>query len=103
MLKKILNNIKKHNLKPKNYMSNDVQYRANFLAGLSMQAIELYEHKKDVERFTKLAMSETNSCEEVAKINDLLSQGLIPESLHPVDVDQLSSNKKLWDDLDLEN
>ena len=67
---------------------------------ISANAIELFQRDCDINKFNKIAMSDSNDLSHLERMNELFSQGVI--DVYEDDVlTNLVTNSKLWDDLGL--
>ena len=107
MLKRLVENISTNNLKSTHSLtSNPMLENDKYLRQLSKHALKLFERKKDIEKFTKLAISEPNDEYDEQQLEKLLKQGLIPASLiveDVEDVEDLAENEEFWDDIDFDD
>ena len=67
---------------------------------ISASAIELFQKDCDINKFNKIAMSYENDFSHLERIQELFSEGIIDVFEDDV-IKSLSSNSKLWDDLEL--
>lgn len=67
---------------------------------ISANAIELFQKDCDINKFTKIAMSDKEDFSHLERMAELFSQGVIDVFEDDV-LSSLSTNPKLWDDLDL--
>jgi len=77
------------------------QQRKIFLRGMSKYALNLYERNKDIKTFTKLAMSNPEDKSHERMVSSLVKEGKILDTTNTDKILELSSNKKLYDDLGL--
>ncbi|MBQ4114613.1 hypothetical protein IJD34_04345 [bacterium] len=67
---------------------------------ISSSAIELFQKDCDINKFNKIAMSDSEDLSHLELMNDLFSQGVV--DVYEDDVlSSLVTNTKLWDDLEL--
>ena len=67
---------------------------------ISSSAIELFQKDCDINKFNKIAMSDSEDFSHLERMNELFSQGVI--DVYEDDVlSSLVTNSKLWDDLGL--
>ena len=67
---------------------------------ISSNAIELFQRDCDINKFNKIAMSDSNDLSHLERMNELFSQGVV--DVYEDDVlTNLVTNPKLWDDLGL--
>ena len=67
---------------------------------ISANAMELFQRDLDINKFTKIAMSDLNNISHMDLVNNLLSQGVVDASDENI-LSELVTNSKLWDDLGL--
>lgn len=67
---------------------------------ISANAIELFQKDCDINKFNKIAMSDEGDFSHLERMNELFSQGVIDVFEDDV-LASLSTNSKLWDDLEL--
>ena len=67
---------------------------------ISANAIELFQKDCDINKFNKIAMSDEGDFSHLERMNELFSQGVIDVFEDDV-LQSLSTNSKLWDDLEL--
>ena len=65
---------------------------------ISSNAIELFQRDCDINKFNKIAMSDSNDLSHLDLMNDLFSQGVFDAFEDDV-ISELVTNSKLWDDL----
>ena len=77
-------------------------YNRDFLideSQISKDAIKMYEHEKDVKKFTNLAMSDLENDDTTeALMQNVFAKGAIDYDDANI-LGELSENEKLWDDL----
>ena len=67
---------------------------------ISASAIELFQKDCDINKFNKIAMSDSDDLSHLELMNELFSQGVI--DVYEDDIlSSLVTNSKLWDDLEL--
>lgn len=66
---------------------------------ISANAIELFQKDCDINKFNKIAMSDINDFSHLERMNELFAEGVIDAFEDDV-LKELSSNQKLWDDLE---
>jgi len=67
---------------------------------ISSNAMELFQKDLDIKKFTKIATSDMEDTSHLEKMQELFQSGVI--DVYEDDVlSSLSSNSKLWDDLEL--
>ena len=66
---------------------------------ISASAIELFQRDCDINKFNKIAMSDSDDLSHLERMNELFSQGVVDVFEDDV-LSSLVSNSKLWDDLD---
>ena len=67
---------------------------------ISANAIELFQRDCDINKFNKIAMSDSENLSHLERMNELFSEGIIDVFEDDV-LSQLATNPKLWDDLEL--
>lgn len=67
---------------------------------ISANAIELFQKDCDINKFNKIALSDSNDFSHLERMNELFAQGVIDVFEDEV-LSSLASNTKLWDDLEL--
>lgn len=67
---------------------------------ISANAIELFQRDCDINKFTKIAMSDSDNFSHLDRMNELFSQGVVDVFEDDV-LSSLVTNSKLWDDLEL--
>lgn len=67
---------------------------------ISSSAIELFQRDCDINKFNKIAMSDSSDLSHLELMNDLFSQGVVDVFEDDV-LSSLAGNSKLWDDLEL--
>ena len=67
---------------------------------ISANAIELFQKDCDINKFNKIAMSDENDFSHLERMNELFADGVIDVFEDDV-LKSLSTNSKLWDDLEL--
>ena len=67
---------------------------------ISKSAIELFQKDCDIKKFNKIAMSDLGNTSHLDRMKELFTEGVIDVFEDDV-LAQLSSNSKLWDDLEL--
>lgn len=65
---------------------------------ISANAIELFQRDCDINKFNKIAMSDMNDFSHLERMNELFAEGVVDVFEDDV-FSSLSSNQKLWDDL----
>ena len=58
----------------------------------------MFERKKEIENFTKLAISNPENCD----YNELIKSNKIVDIFNEVNIKDMSNNYKLWNDLDID-
>jgi len=67
---------------------------------ISANAIELFKRDCDINKFNKIAMSDSDDLSHLERMKELFSQGVV--DVYEDDVlSELVTNSKLWDDLEL--
>ena len=67
---------------------------------ISANAIELFQRDCDINKFNKIAMSDSDDLSHLELMNELFAQGVV--DVYEDDVlSSLVTNSKLWDDLEL--
>ena len=67
---------------------------------ISANAIELFHRDCDINKFNKIAMSDSEDLSHLERMNELFSQGVV--DVYEDDIlSSLVTNSKLWDDLEL--
>ena len=69
-------------------------------SGISANAIELFQKDCDINKFNKIALSDSNDFSHLERMNELFAQGVVDVFEDDV-LSNLASNTKLWDDLEL--
>ena len=67
---------------------------------ISANAIELFQRDCDINKFNKLAMSDSEDFSHLERMNELFSEGVVDVFEDDI-LSSLATNSKLWDDLDL--
>ena len=67
---------------------------------ISSTAIELFQKDCDINKFNKIAMSDQNDFSHLERMSELFADGVIDVFEDDV-LNSLSTNSKLWDDLEL--
>ena len=67
---------------------------------ISASAIELFQRDCDINKFNKIAMSDSDDLSHLERMNELFSQGVIDVFEDDV-LSNLATNTKLWNDLEL--
>ena len=67
---------------------------------ISANAIELFQRDCDINKFNKIAMSDSEDLSHLDLMKDLFSQGVVDVYEDDV-ISSLVTNSKLWDDLEL--
>ena len=67
---------------------------------ISANAIELFQIYCDINKFNKIAMSDSEDFSHLERMNELFSQGIIDVFEDDV-ISSLATNSKLWDDLEI--
>lgn len=67
---------------------------------ISSNAIELFQRDCDINKFNKIAMSDSDNLSHLDRMNELFSQGVVDVFEDDV-LSMLSSNSKLWEDLEI--
>ena len=67
---------------------------------ISSTAIELFQKDCDINKFNKIAMSDQNDFSHLERMSELFADGVIDVFEDDV-LKSLSTNSKLWDDLEL--
>lgn len=66
---------------------------------ISSNAMELFRKDLDVKKFTQIALSDPEDKSYLQRMQELFSEGVIDVFEDDV-IDELVTNKKLWDDLE---
>ena len=66
---------------------------------ISSNALELFQRDCDINKFNKIALSDSDDLSHLDRMNELFSQGVIDVFEDDV-LSALSTNQKLWDDLE---
>ena len=66
---------------------------------ISANAIELFQRDCDINKFNKIAMSDSNDLSHLDRMNELFAQGIVDVFEDDV-LSSLVTNSKLWDDLE---
>ena len=67
---------------------------------ISSNAMELFQRDLDINKFTKIAVSDMNDTSHLEKMKELFADGVV--DVYEDDVlSNLVTNSKLWDDLEL--
>ena len=66
---------------------------------ISANAIELFQRDCDINKFNKIAMSDPTDFSHLEMMNELFAEGVVDVFEDDV-LSSLSSNQKLWDDLE---
>jgi len=67
---------------------------------ISANAIALFEKDCDIEKFNKIALSDPEDFSHLDRMKELFSEGVVDVFEDNV-LEQLVTNSKLWDDLEL--
>ena len=67
---------------------------------ISASAIELFQKDCDINKFNKIAMSDENDFSHIERMQELFADGIIDVFEDDV-IKSLTTNSKLWDDLEL--
>lgn len=67
---------------------------------ISANALELFQRDCDINKFNKIALSDSEDLSHLDRMNELFSQGVIDVFEDDV-LSSLVTNSKLWDDLGL--
>ena len=67
---------------------------------ISANAIELFQRDCDINKFNKLAMSDSDDLTHLERMNEIFSEGVVDVFEDDV-LSSLVTNSKLWDDLEL--
>ena len=67
---------------------------------ISANALELFQRDCDINKFNKIAMSDSNDLSHLERMNEIFSQGVVDVFEDDV-LSSLVTNSKLWDDLEL--
>ena len=67
---------------------------------ISRNAIELFQKDCDIKKFNKIAMSDITDFSHLDRMKEIFAQGVVDVFEDDV-LEKLSSNTKLWDDLEL--
>ncbi|MBQ7764547.1 hypothetical protein IJ384_04165 [bacterium] len=67
---------------------------------ISANAIELFQKDCDINKFNKIALSDSDDFSHLDRMNELFSEGVIDAFEDDV-LSSLVTNSKLWDDLEL--
>ena len=67
---------------------------------ISSNALELFQKDLDIKKFNKVAMSDSDDLSHLEKVKELFSKGVIDVFEDDV-LQELVTNSKLWDDLEL--
>ena len=67
---------------------------------ISSNAIELFQRDCDINKFNKIALSDSEDLSHLDRMTELFSQGVIDVFEDDV-LSSLVTNSKLWDDLEL--
>ena len=67
---------------------------------ISANAIELFQRDCDINKFNKIAISDSEDLSHLERMNELFAQGVIDVFEDDV-LSNLVTNSKLWDDLEL--
>ena len=102
MLKKIAQQFK---LKGKHFQSynnaTNPTEDMNVLKILSKRVINLYERSSDINKFTKLALSDSEDKSHEQIVENILKEENLPNDLFDNNLDELIENQKFIDDLGL--
>ncbi len=72
-----------------------------FLNKMTKTAVEMYEHKADVKKFTKLVLSDPENDSHNKLVDALFSHGLVSLSEDEEKLEELSNNQRFLKDLGL--
>lgn len=67
---------------------------------ISSNAMELFQRDLDINKFTKIAMSDADNFSHLEQVKELFSQGVVDVFEDDV-LSELVTNSKLWNDLEL--
>lgn len=67
---------------------------------ISASAIELFQKDCDIQKFNKIAMSDSEDLSHLDRMHELFNQGVVDVFEDDV-LSSLVNNSKLWDDLEL--
>ena len=67
---------------------------------ISSNALELFQKDCDINKFNKIAMSDSNDLSHLDRMNELFTQGVVDVFEDDV-LSSLVNNSKLWEDLGL--
>lgn len=67
---------------------------------ISSSAIELFQRDCDINKFNKIAMSDSDDFSHLERMKELFAQGVVDVYEDEV-LSSLVTNSKLWDDLEL--
>ncbi len=67
---------------------------------ISANALELFQKDLDINKFNKIAMSDSEDFSHIEKMKELFKDGVVDVFEDDV-LSQLVTNSKLWDDLEL--
>lgn len=67
---------------------------------ISASAIEMFQRDCDINKFNRIAMSDSEDLSHLDRMNELFSQGVVDVFEDDV-ISNLVTNSKLWDDLEL--
>ena len=67
---------------------------------ISSNAIKLFQRDCDINKFNKIAMSDSNDYSHLERMQELFSDGVVDAYEDDV-LSSLVTNSKLWDDLEL--
>ena len=67
---------------------------------ISANAIELFQKDCDIAKFNKIALSDSDDLSHLERMNEIFAEGVVDVFEDNI-LSSLSTNSKLWDDLEL--
>ena len=103
MIKNLVQKLKSMNgvLEQHNVTSPILKSENKFLTIMSERALNLYERKSDIKKFTRLAMSNPEDSSHENIIDELFAKGIAKDYLSDDNLIKLSDNSKILKDLNL--
>jgi len=102
LAKKLSADREKHSSFAMNPIEVDFENRQSvFLNKLTKTAVDLYEHKSDVKKFTKLALSNPENTSHNKLVDALFTHGIVSVNEDDEKLLELSDNKRFLKDLGL--
>lgn len=106
MFKRLAKQLKKEIIKPQHkhvtlpFAETFITSKNDVYKQMSEKAVELYEHKSDVNKFSKLVLSDLENLSHNDLMKDLFDSG-VKDPLEDLKLEQLADNQKFLKDLGL--